>query len=151
MQTERNGARIAKGLEFWPDDQEQGRWRIIGEGWNANGSGDAGQLTELALAILEMVNDNRELPAVDPEQEHGALCYITTSPRIPPGEDARVGGALIAKGVSMIRGARQKAWEQGRREDLGVRFGDEWTRLPFRIEVESETPDPGIPDPGIQE
>ena len=138
------GMKIAPGLEIWQDDQREGIWRILGSaGWNGNAAGDAGQMTRLALAILENIPDDRwGLPPVDPEQEHGALTYITEAQEAPPGEEARVGGTMIALGAWMLRDAHRRAWEKGILADpvLAVSFRGEQVELPFRMEVlEHET------------
>lgn len=137
MGEEFGGGRISSRIELYPDGNLEGFWRINGKDENLAAMGQPGDISRLALMILEGMGDRRdELPALDWSSIPSEVVELVEMYRNDPGQKATMGGILMAAGIRMLREAREDALKRGMTEDGRVEFGMHLTELPFRLEIQ---------------
>ena len=135
MEEKYPGGRITSRLQLWRDEELEGFWRVSGKDNNLSALAEPADLTRLALTVLENLGDRRELPAMAEQHIPDAIVELSRICGNAPGEQACLGGTLMAVGLRMVLEARETARRQGLLEDGGVSFRRDHTELPFRLEI----------------
>ena len=138
MENDFTGGRITNRLELAPHEFMEGFWQINGKDGNVAAMAEPGDITRLALMVLERMGDRREeLPALSWANVPDTVLELTKMYRDDRAQRATMGGILMAAGMEMIRRAREEARGQDILLDGDVKFGGNMTELPFRLEIES--------------